>query len=156
MEDDVILTVSSRIKYEMVKDDSLPMEILRALAKDSDFKLRAMVAQHPELNDLETLELLATDEHVKVRMGVSINPNTPSSVIEILSKDSEEVVLFNLATHFNSTEDVLMSLYLNGTKKVKIALAMNRSTPFELLPRLLVDAGDLGREVIQERLKAGA
>jgi hypothetical protein len=70
---------------------TVPLGILRLLAKDPDAHVRWWVAQKRKA-DQALLEDLANDADPSVRQRVAFNGSTPLSVLRMLEKDNEPLV----------------------------------------------------------------
>lgn len=156
MEDGVIFKIPRSLKCKLAKDESVPIEILRVLAKDSDPLVRSTVAQNPLLIDEEDImEHLSLDKVADVRRGLALNPHVSPGILEKLAVEVDPRIDLVIASHPNTPPEALRNLYEKNLPGTWEALAINTSTPFDLLPLLMGSAGDLGKAVIEERLKVG-
>ena len=76
------------MKIWVALNKTVPTEILAALAKDADSDVRATVAMKNKLTE-ELYVLLASDSDDGVRERVAFNKNTPTKVLERLSRDKQ-------------------------------------------------------------------
>jgi hypothetical protein len=74
------------MKIWVAQNKTVPTEILSALAKDADSRVRAAVAMKNKLTQ-EVYVLLACDSDDGVRERVAFNKNTPTEVLQRLSQD---------------------------------------------------------------------
>lgn len=70
---------------------TVPLEILKVLAKDSDRSVRASVAEKRKL-DRELFEFLSRDPDELVRQRIAYNKKTPVEIIERLVNDDTPLV----------------------------------------------------------------
>lgn len=70
---------------------TVPLEILRVLAKDTDPEVRFSVALKRKL-DVELFETLSRDADESVRQAIACNKKTPAEIIERLVSDDASLV----------------------------------------------------------------
>lgn len=70
---------------------TVPLEILRVLARDADRSVRASVADKRKL-DRELFESLSRDPDEVVRQRIAYNEKTPADIIERLTNDETSLV----------------------------------------------------------------
>lgn len=70
---------------------TVPVEVLKRLAHDTDINVRCMVASKRKLIP-ELFELLARDEDETVRQRIAYNKKVPVEILEQLSNDSIKLV----------------------------------------------------------------
>ena len=70
---------------------TVPLEILRILAKDADHVVRSSVADKRKL-DRELFESLSRDPDETVRQRIAYNKKTPADIIERLTSDKSTFV----------------------------------------------------------------
>lgn len=143
---------------------SLPIEevhtILEQLKRDAS--IEAAVAMNLSLRtsvydaSLEKSELIATmlvhlahSNDMSVRWAVAKNPHTPITTLELLSKDSVNLVRALVATNKNTPKPILQQLF-NDEKIVRDGLSGNPSTPLKLLFILADDCDAMVRMRILE------
>lgn len=78
-------------KEWVVHNKTIPLSILRLLAKDSDARVRSVVAMKRKC-DKEVFELLARDSDEEVRHQVARNKKTPRHILDWLRNDSSPLV----------------------------------------------------------------
>jgi hypothetical protein len=79
------------MKTWVAHNKTVPLEILRVLAADSDPSVRYAVAFKRKLDDA-MFEALAADGDEEVRQRVAYNPKAPISVLERLAADASAFV----------------------------------------------------------------
>lgn len=79
------------MRFWVAQNKSVPLEILRVLARDQDVRVRSMVASKRKL-DGATMAELARDPDEAVRHAVVLNRTTPRAVLERLRHDPWEPV----------------------------------------------------------------
>jgi hypothetical protein len=79
------------MRFWVVHNKQVPLEILRLLAEDPDPRVRSMVADKRKL-DQATFEVLAGDADAAVRARVARNAKAPTGVLERLAGDPEPLV----------------------------------------------------------------
>jgi len=139
-----------------------PGHILAELAEDHDEEVRGCVAGNRS-TPVHVLEMLCSDpsedvrEHVAgnhaatadmirrlyyecgVRERIHRNPNTPADVLEALFECEDVYSPFyygGLARHRTTPERILRRLARIGTVDVRMEVAMNSSTPLDLVLRM--------------------
>jgi hypothetical protein len=70
---------------------TVPIEILRILARDADPAVRTVVAMKNKLPE-DLFSLFASDADDGVRQRISYNKHTPQRVLEKLARDTNELV----------------------------------------------------------------
>jgi hypothetical protein len=75
------------MRFWVAFNRTLPVEVLRILAGDSDWRVRDKVASRRDAPG-DILELLSSDGHEAVLSSVAGNPGTPAEALEILSRHS--------------------------------------------------------------------
>jgi len=88
---DEIVRAHPDMRFWVAQNKSVPLEILRILARDEDERVRSMVASKRKLDEA-TLSELARDSDDGVRHSVARNPTTPRAVLEYLRDDPWETV----------------------------------------------------------------
>jgi hypothetical protein len=86
-----IITVCPEMKEWVVLNKTIPLEVLRILATDSDSKIRAAVADKRKL-DNALFEMLSVDNDELVRQRIAYNKNTPVPILTILAQDKSNLV----------------------------------------------------------------
>ena len=99
-----------------VDPDTIPVAVLRGLARDENWGPRARAATHPRLPIVD-MRMLADDPDEQVRAYVAANPELPADIAAVLANDKSFVV--------------------------RSALAKNEATPPQLLRRLAEDEFEL-------------
>ena len=79
------------MRFWVAHNKTVPLSILRTLAKDEDDRVRIMVAARRKL-DRELFFTLAADADASIRHAVACNDKCPSEVLRLLSHDSERFV----------------------------------------------------------------
>lgn len=88
------------MKKWVALNKTVPMEILRTLAVDPDWEVRATVASKRKLEG-DLFELLSRDAVVAVRVQVARNAKVPANILDRLAADPSPIVrraLLNRAT----------------------------------------------------------
>ena len=75
----------------VVHNKTVPLEVLKVLAKDTDRSIRASVADKRKL-DPELFEVLSRDSDEVVRQRIAINKKTPVEIVERLVDDDVPLV----------------------------------------------------------------
>lgn len=75
----------------VAQNKTVPLEILRILAKDADRVVRGSVADKRKL-DRELFESLSRDPDETVRQRIAYNKKTPADIIERLTSDESPLV----------------------------------------------------------------
>jgi hypothetical protein len=86
-----VLDLYPDLKIHVIWNKTVPIEILRVLARDSDAEVRFWVAMKRKLDD-ELLTELARDPDERVRNRIANNAKTPMHVLEALAADASSVV----------------------------------------------------------------
>jgi len=77
-----ILGLSTEEKIELAQNQNTSQETLAILATDKHYKVRYCVAENQNTSQ-ELLGILATDEESYVRCGVVLNPNYKKQTLEL-------------------------------------------------------------------------
>ena len=91
---DVWLDVVSRypdMKFWVAQNKTVPLIVLKVLARDEDARVRSLVAMKGSLSN-ELFLILSNDHDGSVRQRIAYNKKTPYDVLEFLSHDREELV----------------------------------------------------------------
>ena len=75
----------------VVRNKTIPLGILRILAKHEDVKIRWEVATKRKLDE-ELFEILSKDNNETVRVRVAYNKRTPKNILERLAGDGSKLV----------------------------------------------------------------
>jgi hypothetical protein len=86
-----IISQYPNYKEWVIHNKTVPLTILRLLAKDADARVRSVVAMKRKC-DTELLELLARDSDEGVRHQVACNKKTPQYILDRLRNDASPLV----------------------------------------------------------------
>jgi len=75
------------MRFWVAQNKTVPVDGLRLLATDQDWKVRSMVAMKRKLPD-DLCTLLALDSNDAVRQSIARHRNTPDGVLSVLAADS--------------------------------------------------------------------
>jgi len=95
--------------YVRAGSQSLPAEVLEALAHSEIDRIRLRVAENPR-TPIDILELLSTDKNPDVRIAVGTNNSTPPYVSFKLTLDEDPNVRLGLADDVNTPIELLEKL----------------------------------------------
>ncbi|MEU9885615.1 hypothetical protein [Sphaerisporangium sp. NPDC051011] len=73
-------------RFWVAHNKTVPIEVLRLLATDADWRVRSMVASKNKAPS-DVLERLSTDEHDAIRQTVAGHPNTPTETVLSMCDD---------------------------------------------------------------------
>lgn len=140
VEDEALDRSMDSIQASLLKNPNAPIIVLEKLAKEHDFRLRCLVAEHPRTHAY-LLEQLATDKVLEVRHAVANNPNTPSSinVLEKFAQDSNLRLRCFVAEQSTIPVYLLKQLAIDGALEVHYAVAKNPNTPVSVLEKFAQD-----------------
>jgi hypothetical protein len=79
------------MKIWVIRNKTVPIDILNILASDPDPRIRSEVATKNKLSP-ELMELLASDEDASVRLRIAYNKNAGPVVLERLARDESELI----------------------------------------------------------------
>jgi hypothetical protein len=79
------------MRFWVAQNKTVPLEILRMLAKDDDVRVRSMVASKRKL-DMALFNDLARDPDESVRHSIACNGKAPAEVLRCLSRDEHRFV----------------------------------------------------------------
>lgn len=99
-------------KTEIANDPQTPPEVLEALSKDKNVRVRARVALNNK-TPLETLKELSTDNQRIVRAAVARNERTTSKMLRTLAQDKSVLVRKEVAGNQKTPVGVLKQMH-NG------------------------------------------
>ena len=86
-----ILNSNCTVRRRAAENPATPSEVLKELAKDSDWYVRRYAAGNPNI-PADVLTELAKDSDSVVRKNAAGNPNIPADVLTELAKDSDCIV----------------------------------------------------------------
>jgi hypothetical protein len=86
-----IITNYPDMRFWVAQNKTVPLGILRLLARDRDPEVRIMMAMKRKL-DLELFDLLSRDQDPAVRRRIALNPKVPLQVLNRLAGDEETFV----------------------------------------------------------------
>jgi hypothetical protein len=86
-----IITNYPDMCFWVAQNKTVPLSILRLLARDKDSEVRIMMAMKRKL-DLELFNLLSRDQDPAVRRRIALNPKVPLEVLNRLAGDEETFV----------------------------------------------------------------
>jgi len=79
------------MKVWVIRNKTVPIEILDLLASDPDPRIRSEVATKNKLSPT-LMELLASDADASVRQRIAYNTNADPGILEKLTRDESELV----------------------------------------------------------------
>jgi hypothetical protein len=127
----------SELRRNLARNESTPVHYLEILACDSDPEVRCSVASALNVLNMSvnSLENLAQDLIVEVRIKLSRNTGIPASCFEILAQDAEIEVRRSVAGNYNTPANCLKDLAkeANEDEEIKNNIASNRNSPTDLL-----------------------
>ena len=107
---------------------STPLESLRALASDEEWRVRQAVAANPNLS-AEILLQLAQDSDADVRRAVAANPEVPASALERLALDDQNDTRLLVAQHPKASEFILTILLYDEQEDLRQAAGAHPLAP---------------------------
>ena len=138
----VLATHSNRsVRVAVAGNDRCPAGALARLASDEQSLIRELVAASPNC-PAEVLEKLARDPHWEVQVAVADNPVSPPSVIDILDPKKRGIAM-RLAESTNCPIDTLEILAKNKDDWVRYEVACNPNCPVHILEILANDKGGM-------------
>jgi hypothetical protein len=147
---------------QLLRRNLLTVEDLPGLAADSDERVRAVVATHPEL-PAELLLVLARDAAETVRLALADHPGLTPEAWKILVADRNEEIQQRMAVHPlrvrdaklkntvlrleiaadpEATAEELTTLASDKNVEIRTRVAAHPNTPDEVLAKLALDAVD--------------
>ncbi|MCH9814059.1 MAG: hypothetical protein K0U47_08975 [Epsilonproteobacteria bacterium] len=124
--------------YDREQEKSETMtRMMHKLATVEDMGSRWAVAKNPH-TPIEVLELLAKDSVNLVRALVATNPNTPKAILTNFFSD-EKIVRDGLSGNPNTPEKYLNILADDKDKMVRLRIAENPSVTEKILKKLALD-----------------
>ena len=97
-------------KKELAENLDTPKEVLRKLAKDTDWGIRWKVAKNPN-TDNDTLQKLAKTAHRGIKTSVAQNPNISANLLRDLIKNENLWVRGYMAASPESSNKLLIALF---------------------------------------------
>ena len=134
------LTLDKIENTEDIKFLENPEDLKRILQK-KDSKLSAAVASSPNATE-DLLLITARDPAKIVREETANNPNSTARVLELLYKDRVEEVRVITMRNPNATEEMFKFSLAEDTTRMVNAIALNPSTPPEILDLIFDSASD--------------
>lgn len=150
--------VSEPVRSAVVSNPSTPVEGRRALGVDTDAvgpttapdelaelafsadeRQRTMVAKNPNA-PVATLQALARDPAVDVRLAVASNPSTDPDLLRFLADDPDRFVRIRMASATQAPLEVLEVLARDTDDHVRSVVAGNPGSPTEVLGSLADDS----------------
>lgn len=148
----LMLNGDFRIRQMVAEHPNTTSEILSKLTRDPESLVRFEVAQN-EITDPKDLILLSKDESPDVREGVAANEMTPIEALIELSKDPIGVVRMRVSRNNKVTDDILSSMMEREESDtyVKREIA-GRSKSFNVLNKLVKDPEPLIRIKVSKNM----
>ena len=128
MDKNEILNSDSDVRRNAAGNPNTPVEVLKELAKDSNWNVRYCAAGNPNM-PAEVLRELAKDSDWNVRCYAAGNPNMPAEVLRELAKDSDSDVRRYAAGNPATPAEVLSVLAKDSDSDVRRSAAGNPNTP---------------------------
>jgi len=97
-------------KVKLAKNPNTPGDVLRIVAKDVEWIVRAWVAENPSA-PVDALRELAKDGKWDVRLYVAKNTNTPEDILREMAKDECSEVRYYLAKNPKASSNLLVILF---------------------------------------------
>ena len=110
-------------------------EILLRLAKDTNWPVRATVAENTDTPE-ETLLVLSRDSDYRVRRYVALNSSTPTDILSSMVDDNDDEVRIAISKNTNTATDSLATLALDKSLEIRSWVASNLNTSAETLTTL--------------------
>ena len=88
---EAVIETYPEMRFWVIHNKTVPLTILKRLARDSAVCIRAAVADKRKL-DRELFDLLSKDVDESVRQRIAYNKKTPLDVLEQLSTDTSDLV----------------------------------------------------------------
>lgn len=98
IDDSFIYNLHAEVLKDIAGSDGTPSLVLRKLAKNNSYGVRASVASNPNTLPLDLIGL-AADWKYYVRWRVAENPNTPIEALEVLANDETYTVLRSVVSN---------------------------------------------------------
>ncbi|MGQ3046543.1 MAG: hypothetical protein ACT6Q8_16115 [Niveispirillum sp.] len=136
------LSYSSSVRLSAIRNSSIGPDILMKLAEDKNYTVRAVVAEHPNI-DGTTLEKLMKDNRDEVRNAAFRNINA-DFVNSKLTADEKSFSQF-LAHNKNIPDSMIIEASNSQFNEVRQAVASNTITPASVLSKLSTDKNELVR-----------
>jgi hypothetical protein len=123
-------------RLKLVLNPVVPLELFQKLRFDGDDTVqKCAVARNPS-TPKESLELFAKSHNPNIRRAVALN-TAASSLLNDLAKDADESVLRAVAINPSTPIELLTLLLKNDL--VRLTVGLNTSTPVEVLRELARD-----------------
>lgn len=114
------------IRYWLASNDSLTVEVLERLARDSFKHVRAEIARNP-VTPPRILKQLSQDAEVAVTDAIIQNPNAPAELLEQFASHPEINYRIALAQHQNASQIALSKLAEDDSIEVRFETIWGRS-----------------------------
>lgn len=127
------------VRKEVAKKSNTPFEaLIEIIAVDGCCTMKWNIQRIQELG-VEDLRLILKDGREICKGFVANHPNTTSSLLEELSRDSNYFVKWDVAKHTNTSTETLSRLAEEEGFDVRKAVAKNPNTSVETLKKLATD-----------------
>jgi len=124
-----------RIRSAIAARASLPEELVRACAADTDSSVRVSLASSG--TEAATLARMVDDEDVAVRTALARNPRC--TALADLATDPDATVRESVAKRADASVEVLEALARDAEPNIRVAVAQSPATPEALRTRLASD-----------------
>ena len=126
-------------RKEFARCAQAPIEVMMALANDTDWIVRRYLADNPHL-PLKILIKLARDIKSMVRLGAIENTRIPKEILIELAQDDDSAVRCGVAENSNTPANTLIELAQDEALSVRYCVAINSHTPVYIVKKLQHDA----------------
>ena len=99
--------IDNEIKYELLKSDNLSSSILDKLANDEDISTLRKIAIHKNTNEKTLEKIFNNTNDFKVIENLLRNDNTPTKIVDELSKNNDKDIVLLSLEHKNISENIL-------------------------------------------------
>ena len=140
-------------KHSLQFDLILDEPILKKVTDTAPPEARWIIAKDP-ITPPDILKELAEDKDYGVKANVAGNENTPEAVLSDLSKSDEWVTRSNVAANPNAPPEALKRLATDPLWPVRRNVAANPKADISLLKELAADADERPRLEAEKRLAA--
>lgn len=141
-----VLERSIYLRKRVAQNPNIPLKILEALAKDSNFDVRMAVIRNPQTPE-RIMEQLAEDI---ITCGmysleeIAKQPNMPLSILEQLSESKFALVQRGVASNPKTPVEILEKIMQGSYSGARTGIASNPNTPVEMLEKLVRDSIERG------------
>lgn len=132
------LILDDEMKIELLSSKELSSSILNKLANDNDVSILRKIANHKNADNITLEKIFSKTNDFKVLENLLNNPNTPTSIVDILAQNTDKDISLMALKHVNLSEKILLKNCKTENKEIINNILKNENITEEMLQNISV------------------